>query len=105
MRESVAIEYPVAEANRASVTRLMRRTLRMISAWSPDATACFAVLVGADGFRAESVIAKAQRDLTALLYADGIHDSLYLFAGDRLVAAGHDPVVEPTATPPAPLSA
>jgi alkylation response protein AidB-like acyl-CoA dehydrogenase len=40
-----------------------------------------ALLVGADGYRADSAIAKTHRDLGGLLYADGIHDSLYRAAG------------------------
>jgi alkylation response protein AidB-like acyl-CoA dehydrogenase len=40
-----------------------------------------ALLAGADAYRAESPIAKTRRDLGGLLYADGIHDSLYRTAG------------------------
>ncbi|MGQ0841151.1 acyl-CoA dehydrogenase family protein [Actinokineospora sp.] len=40
-----------------------------------------ALLVGAAGFRADSPIAKTRRDLAGLLFADGIHDSLYRSAG------------------------
>ena len=36
-----------------------------------------ALLLGAAGFRADCRVAKARRDLAGLLYADGIHDSLY----------------------------
>jgi alkylation response protein AidB-like acyl-CoA dehydrogenase len=39
------------------------------------------LLVGALGFTADSPLAKARRDLNGLLYADGIHDSLYRAAG------------------------
>lgn len=42
------------------------------------------LLVGALGFTAESALAKARRDLNGLLYADGIHDSLYRAAGRAL---------------------
>jgi alkylation response protein AidB-like acyl-CoA dehydrogenase len=40
-----------------------------------------AQLLGADGYRADSPVAKARRDLGALLIADGIHDTLYRSAG------------------------
>ncbi|MGH3934448.1 MAG: acyl-CoA dehydrogenase family protein [Pseudonocardiaceae bacterium] len=40
-----------------------------------------APLLGATSFRADSPIAKTRRDLGGLLYADGIHDSLYRTAG------------------------
>jgi alkylation response protein AidB-like acyl-CoA dehydrogenase len=40
-----------------------------------------AQLLGASGYRADSPIAKARRDLGALLIADGIHDTLYRSAG------------------------
>ncbi|MEU8151813.1 acyl-CoA dehydrogenase family protein [Nonomuraea sp. NPDC048901] len=42
------------------------------------------LLVGALGFTADSALAKARRDLNGLLYADGIHDSLYRSAGRTL---------------------
>jgi alkylation response protein AidB-like acyl-CoA dehydrogenase len=45
-----------------------------------------ALLAGASGFVAGSATAKAIRDLNALLYADGIHDSLYRAAGRALIA-------------------
>ncbi|MGW4369798.1 acyl-CoA dehydrogenase family protein [Nocardia takedensis] len=40
-------------------------------------------LTGAAGFRADSPLTKIGRDLRALLYADGIHDSLYRAAGKQ----------------------
>jgi alkylation response protein AidB-like acyl-CoA dehydrogenase len=46
-----------------------------------------ALLAGAPGFAADSQLAKARRDLNGLLYADGIHDSLYRTVG-RTVTAG-----------------
>ncbi|MGH4010199.1 MAG: acyl-CoA dehydrogenase family protein [Pseudonocardiaceae bacterium] len=46
-----------------------------------QATAELALLLGAIGFRVDSPIAKIRRDLNGLLYADGIHDSLYRTAG------------------------
>jgi hypothetical protein len=46
-----------------------------------------APLIGAAGFQHESVVTKARNDLTALLYADGIHDSLYRSAGKTILAA------------------
>jgi alkylation response protein AidB-like acyl-CoA dehydrogenase len=45
-----------------------------------------ALLAGASGFTATSPLVKAQHDLRALLYADGIHDSLYRSAGRTLTA-------------------
>lgn len=45
-----------------------------------------ALLLGAAGFRADSQIAKTRRDLNGLLYADGIHDSLYRTAGKHHAA-------------------
>jgi hypothetical protein len=45
-----------------------------------------ALLAGASGFTAGSRLTKAQHDLRALLYADGIHDSLYRSAGRALTA-------------------
>lgn len=46
-----------------------------------QAAAELALLLGAAGFRADCQIAKIRRDLSGLLYADGIHDSLYRTAG------------------------
>jgi len=46
-----------------------------------------ALLLGAAGFRADCRVAKARRDLAGLLYADGIHDSLYRAAGKCHIAA------------------
>ena len=46
-----------------------------------------ALLAGAAGFTTGSVTAKARRDLNALLYADGIHDSLYRAAGRHLTSS------------------
>ncbi|MGH8422277.1 MAG: acyl-CoA dehydrogenase family protein [Pseudomonas fluorescens] len=45
-----------------------------------------ATLIGAAGFTTGSRIAKARADLTGLLYADGIHDSLYRSGGKTLLA-------------------
>jgi alkylation response protein AidB-like acyl-CoA dehydrogenase len=45
-----------------------------------------APLVGAAGFQRSHPIAKARADLTGLLYADGIHDSLYRSGGVSLLA-------------------
>lgn len=45
-----------------------------------------ALLLGAAGFRADCQIAKVRRDLNGLLYADGIHDSLYRTAGKHHTA-------------------
>ena len=49
------------------------------------AVADLAPLVGAAGFQATSPIAKARHDLAGLLYADGIHDSLYRSGGLSLL--------------------
>jgi len=45
------------------------------------------LLLGASGFRADCQVAKIRRDLAGLLYADGIHDSLYRAAGKHHIAA------------------
>jgi alkylation response protein AidB-like acyl-CoA dehydrogenase len=51
-----------------------------------------ALLAGASAFVEDSRLAKAHDDLNALLYADGIHDSLYRSAGRDLTtrASSHD---------------
>lgn len=60
-----------------------------------------ALLTGAGGFVSGCATAKAVRDLNALLYADGIHDSLYRAAGRDLTAraagAAHVPPPRPAA--------
>jgi alkylation response protein AidB-like acyl-CoA dehydrogenase len=48
-------------------------------------TSDLTLLVGATGCTASSPLDKARRDLRALLYADGIHDSLYRAAGRALL--------------------
>lgn len=50
------------------------------------AAAELALLLGASGFRADCQTAKTRRDLSGLLYADGIHDSLYRAAGKHHTA-------------------
>ncbi|GAA2375288.1 hypothetical protein GCM10010170_078720 [Dactylosporangium salmoneum] len=55
-----------------------------------------APLLGAAGFQRNSQIAKARADLTGLLYADGIHDSLYR-SGGRSLMCQRSPVAEPAA--------
>ncbi|HEY5343250.1 MAG TPA: acyl-CoA dehydrogenase family protein [Solirubrobacteraceae bacterium] len=50
-----------------------------------DAAQDAAQLLGARGFRAESVTAKALRDIRAFLYADGMHDALLRSAGRELL--------------------
>lgn len=52
-----------------------------------QAAAELALLLGAAGFRADCQIAKTRRDLNGLLYADGIHDSLYRTAGKHHATA------------------
>ncbi len=46
-----------------------------------------ALLVGASGFIANCRLVKTRGDLNALLYADGIHDSLYRSAGRDLITS------------------
>jgi len=63
-----------------------------------QAVADLAPLIGAGGFQRSHPVAKARADLTGLLYADGIHDSLYRSGGVTLLT--------PAATrPPAPALA
>jgi alkylation response protein AidB-like acyl-CoA dehydrogenase len=57
-----------------------------------------APLIGAAGYQRSHPVAKARADLTGLLYADGIHDSLYRSGGTSLLTA-------PATTRPAPLAA
>ena len=45
-----------------------------------------APLIGASGFQRIHPAAKARADLTGLLYADGVHDSLYRSGGQTLLA-------------------
>jgi alkylation response protein AidB-like acyl-CoA dehydrogenase len=47
-----------------------------------------APLIGAAGYQRGHPAAKARVDLTGLLYADGIHDSLYRSGGQALLACG-----------------
>ncbi|HWR47094.1 MAG TPA: acyl-CoA dehydrogenase family protein [Pseudonocardiaceae bacterium] len=69
-------------------------------------TAELALLLGATGFRADSPIAKTRRDLTGLLYADGIHDSLYRTAGKHHTAPADRSIPEPRGrSKPAPITA
>lgn len=56
-----------------------------------QATADLAPLLGARGFQRISPIAKARGDLTALLYADGIHDTLYRAGGIELIERSFHP--------------
>lgn len=44
-----------------------------------------APLIGATGFQRDHPIAKARADLTGMLYADGVHDSLYRSGGQTLL--------------------
>ncbi|MGW1340344.1 acyl-CoA dehydrogenase [Kribbella sp. NPDC002412] len=48
-----------------------------------------APLLGATGFQRAHPVAKARADLTGLLYADGIHDSLYRSGGISLLTASN----------------
>jgi alkylation response protein AidB-like acyl-CoA dehydrogenase len=61
-----------------------------------------AQLLGALGYQADSPIAKARRDLGALLIADGIHDTLYRSAGKHHTTQQPrvtEPRQQPVATP------
>lgn len=53
-------------------------------------------LVGASGFQANGSLVKAQADLTGLLYADGIHDSLFRSGGKHLTGDQAATVPGPT---------
>ena len=57
------------------------------------AVADLAPLIGAAGFQRSHPVAKARADLTGLLYADGIHDSLYRSGGVSLLTEPAAPVV------------
>lgn len=63
-----------------------------------SAAAELALLLGAAGFRADCQTAKTRRDLNGLLYADGIHDSLYRTAGKHHITE-QDTAGEHTAVP------
>jgi alkylation response protein AidB-like acyl-CoA dehydrogenase len=56
------------------------------------AVADLAPLLGAVGFQRGHPIAKARADLTGLIYADGIHDSLYRSGGITLLTEAITPV-------------
>lgn len=82
----------------AAVTHSAATGYRHVESWSAaikafgvDTAHCVAaelsLLLGASGFRADCQVAKIRRDLGGLLYADGIHDSLYRAAGKRHVMA------------------
>jgi alkylation response protein AidB-like acyl-CoA dehydrogenase len=60
-----------------------------------------ALLEGAAGFTADSLAVKVRADLNALLYADGIHDSLYRSTGRSLIASAA-PALPGTAAAPVP---
>ncbi|MBF6333344.1 acyl-CoA dehydrogenase family protein [Nocardia transvalensis] len=51
-----------------------------------QAAADLVLLLGAAGFRGDGQMTKIRRDLGGLLYADGIHDSLYRAAGKHYTA-------------------
>ncbi|HEV8557900.1 MAG TPA: acyl-CoA dehydrogenase family protein [Actinophytocola sp.] len=67
------------------------------------AVAELGLLLGATGYRADSPVAKTHRDLGGLLYADGIHDSLYRTAGKHHTASG-SPFRHPGPSHPGPPS-
>ncbi|MBB5801264.1 alkylation response protein AidB-like acyl-CoA dehydrogenase [Saccharothrix ecbatanensis] len=58
-----------------------------------SAAAELALLLGAAGFRADCLTAKTRRDLGGLLYADGIHDSLFRAAGRHHTTTRDDTVI------------
>jgi alkylation response protein AidB-like acyl-CoA dehydrogenase len=65
-----------------------------------------ALLLGATSFRADSPIAKTRRDLAGLLYADGIHDSLYRTAGKHHTTPTELVIPQPRGRPtPRPITA
>ncbi|WP_280393540.1 acyl-CoA dehydrogenase family protein [Nocardia brasiliensis] len=68
-----------------------------------QAAAELALLLGAGGFCADSQVAKTRRDLNGLLYADGVHDSLYRAAGRQHITrpstAGAVRALEPLPRP------
>lgn len=69
------------------------------------AVADLAPLIGATGFQKAHPIAKARADLTGLLYADGIHDSLYRSGGFTLLSKRTAPAAPtPPLTDPAPAA-
>ncbi len=67
-----------------------------------QATTELALLAGAVGFTDGCPIAKARSDLAGLLYADGIHDSLYRSAG-RALTTSEPPSTSPIHDVPIPL--
>ena len=69
------------------------------------ATADLSLLVGASGFAAASRLVKGRRDLNGLLYADGIHDSLYRATGRTLITNLTAGALLPDTPVPAPLAA
>ncbi|MET9225602.1 acyl-CoA dehydrogenase [Lentzea sp. NPDC003310] len=56
-----------------------------------------ALLLGASGFRADCQASKIRRDLSGLLFADGIHDSLYRTAGRHHTTSANPVVPAPRA--------
>ena len=64
-----------------------------------QAVSDLAPLIGAAGFQIHHPVAKARRDLTGLLYADGIHDSLYRSGGLTLLTAAAGPARPPQPVP------
>jgi alkylation response protein AidB-like acyl-CoA dehydrogenase len=57
-----------------------------------------ALLAGAAGFTVGSRTAKTRGDLNALLYADGIHDSLYRAVGSDITSLAQAAITEPAVT-------
>jgi alkylation response protein AidB-like acyl-CoA dehydrogenase len=75
-----AASHPYADfAARVSKAAGVDTAVRAVSDLAP--------LIGAAGFQHAHTIAKARADLTGLLYADGIHDSLYRSGGLTLLEA------------------
>jgi alkylation response protein AidB-like acyl-CoA dehydrogenase len=92
-----------AETLAESGSRLSSRWGCAVKAQAVDtayrAVSELALLTGASGFVADSATSKAVRDLNALLYADGIHDSLYRAAGRTLASPAVDAIRVPPRGP------
>jgi alkylation response protein AidB-like acyl-CoA dehydrogenase len=72
----------------SSTAELWARSMKAYGVDAAYRASCeLPLLVGALGFQADSQLVKARNDLTGLLYADGIHDSLYRATGSTLTAA------------------
>ncbi|HEY1619578.1 MAG TPA: acyl-CoA dehydrogenase [Streptosporangiaceae bacterium] len=100
----ITVGRSYAQINAALLATLTAQRLseagdRMASMWgcatkalgvdvAHSAASELALLTGASGFAAGSPLAKALGDLSALQFADGIHDSLYRAVGRALTSPG-----------------